>query len=201
MADSPTLAEFKRAAGSGIWDRAFAYCNGLSLYEMLRGLDSLSGDALLVMKRTAPSYAGRVAWERIAFAIAVVGEKKIGAFPGISAADRAEAQTYLTQKKNTPAAPGSVDEAGRLVKDGLISGRIQDPKRELGAAMSGTGNLFVAKEIVLLLAALIRGGNTINHSPAGTVAWFNGDGRDHIHLQVERRDKPKEVYAAARYLP
>jgi hypothetical protein len=38
----------------------------------------------------------------------------------------------------------------------------------------------------------------INHSPAGKVAWFNGDARDHIHLRVERRDKPKEVYAAAR---
>lgn len=109
MADSQTLVEFKRAAGSGSWERAFSYCNGLSLYEMLRGLDSLSGEALLVMKRTAPSYVGRVGWERIAFAIAVVGEKKIGTFPGISAADRTEAQSFVTQKKNTLAASGSVD--------------------------------------------------------------------------------------------
>ncbi|HET7542020.1 MAG TPA: hypothetical protein VFK05_19240 [Polyangiaceae bacterium] len=333
MADSQTLTDFKRTAASGNWDEAFSYCNGLSLYEMLRGLDSLSGEDLLTMKRNVHSYAGRLGWERISFAIAVVGEKNIGEFPGITAGDRSEAQAFLKQKKSTVVAPGSVEEAGRAVKEGLAAGLIQDPKQELVAALSGNGKLFVAQEIVLLLAALVRGRNTvklisllrpnngphgipiseseylsqavdigyfnglidvhttpdnqsyadpnapfrthtavlgvlsrlprlsglswgigspratfrqlgpdcpeslrlylpdpdkgvkgisslkeqfsyngktiavrseiqtaINHSPAGGVAWFNGDGRDHIHVQVERRNKSKEVYAAARYL-
>lgn len=337
MADSQTLTDFKRAAAGGNWDQAFTSCNGLSLYEMLRGLDSLSTEALLTMKRNAPSYAGRLGWERISFAIAVVGEKNIGTFPGITAAQRAEAQSFLNEKKNLVVAAGSVEEAGREVKEGLAAGLIQDQKRELVAALSGTGKLFVSKEIVLLLAALIRDRNTIrlisllrpnrggphgipiseteylsqavdigyfnglidvhttpdnqsyadpnapfrthtavlgvlsrlprlpglswgigspratnqqegddcpeplrlylpkpdkgnakgisslkeqfsyngktiavrseiqaavNRSPAGGggVAWFNGDGRDHIHVQVERKAKSKEVYAAARYL-
>ena len=334
MADSQTLVEFKRLAGIGSWDQAFSYCNGLSLAEMLRGLDSLSGEGLLTMKRTAPTYAGRLGWERIAFAITVVAEGRIGTYPGFSAIDGSTAQTFLTQKKNSPAPVGSVAEAGRIVKEALAAGSIKDPKNELAPAMSGTGKLFVSNEIILLLAALARGGNTvklisllrpgngphgitigegeylsqavdigyfnglidvhtnsdnqsyadpnapfrthtavigvlsrlprlsgltwgvgspratymqngpdapeslrlylpdpskgakgvtslketftyggksiavrseiqmaITHSPAGKVAWFNGDGRDHIHLQVERRDKPKEVYAAARYRP
>jgi hypothetical protein len=334
MADSQTLTDFRRAAVSGDWDQAFTYCNGLSLYEMLRGLDSLTGEELLTMKRNAPSYAGRLGWERIAFAIAVVGENSIGSFPGITAADRTEAQNFLNQKKKVVVVPDSIEQAGREVKEGLTAGLIQDPKQELVAALSGTGKLFVANEIVVLLAALIRGRNTIklisllrpnngphgipisdteylsqavdigyfnglidvhttpdnesyadpnapfrthtavlgvlsrlprltglswgigspratnrqlgpdcseslrlylpdpdkggakgisslkeqftyngktiavrseiqtaiNHSPAGRVAWFNGDGRDHIHVQVERRNKAKEVYAAARYL-
>jgi hypothetical protein len=87
MADSQSLIEFKRLAGIGSWDQAFSYCNGLSLTEMLRGLDSLSGEGLLTMKRNAPSYAGRLGWERIAFAITVVAEGKVGTFPGMSVID------------------------------------------------------------------------------------------------------------------
>lgn len=335
MADSQILTDFKRAAAGASWDQAFSCCNGLSMYEMLRGLDYLNGDALLYMKRNVRNYAGRLGWERIAFAIAVVGERAIGTFPGIVATDRSDAQTFLTQKKSSPASAGSVAEAGRVVSEGLAAGLIQDPKRELGGALSGSGKLFISKEIVLLLAALISGRNTIklvslirprggphgipisdtdylsqavdigyfnslidvhttadnqsyadpnapfrthtavlgvlsrlphlsglswgigapratnmqlgpdcpeglrlylpdpdrstvkgipslkeqfsyngkqiavrseiqtavNRSPAGGVAWFNGDGRDHIHVQVERRNKPMEIYAAARYWP
>jgi hypothetical protein len=335
MADSQTLTEFKRLAGIGSWDQAFTYCNGLSMYEMLRGLAAISGEGLLIMKRTAPSYAGRLGWERIAFAIGVVGEGKIGTFPGMGTSDKTDAQNFLNQKKSAPASAGSVADAGRAVKAGLASGTLQDPKRELAAALTGSGPLYVSNEIILLLASLIQGGNTvklisllrpnngphgipisdteylsqavdigyfnglinvqtssdnksyvdpeapfrthtavlgvlsrlprlsgltfgigapratnmqggpdcdeslrlylgnpdkgaakgipslkeqfsykgktltvrseiqtaINHSPAGRVAWFNGDGRDHIHVQVERRGQPKEVYAAARYKP
>ncbi|MEO6598861.1 MAG: hypothetical protein ABIQ16_03250 [Polyangiaceae bacterium] len=335
MADSQTLADFKRSAASASWDQAFSYCNGLSMHEMLRGLGSLSGDALLYMKRNVRNYAGRLGWERIAFAIAVVGERSIGTFPGIAASDRTDAHTFLSQKKDAPVSSGSVADAGRAVSEGLATGLIQDPKRELAGALSGSGKLFISKEIVLLLAALISGRNTvklisllrprggphgipisdteylsqavdigyfnglidvhttadnqsyadpnapfrthtavlgvlarlprlsglswgigcpratnmqlgpdcpeslrlylpdpdksnirgisslkeqftyngkqiavrseiqtaINSSPAGRVAWFNGDGRDHIHVQVERRSKPMETYAAARYRP
>jgi len=41
----------------------------------------------------------------------------------------------------------------------------------------------------------------IARSPAARVAWFNGDGIDHIHVQVERRDAPKDVYRAAIFKP
>jgi hypothetical protein len=38
-------------------------------------------------------------------------------------------------------------------------------------------------------------------SPAGKTAWVNGDGMDHIHLQVERKNKPDQVYRDAAWRP
>jgi hypothetical protein len=68
---------FDAAARRSEWDRAFGHLNILSMYEMLRALDSLPPDILRGLHQNAYRYFGKVGVLRIEWAYVVVVEHRI----------------------------------------------------------------------------------------------------------------------------
>jgi hypothetical protein len=80
---SQVLEDFKRFALAKDWANAVRYCNGLNMYEMLRGLDDLPRSLLDDMRAQLALFTGMYFIERINYAIDVVQLRKLPAIaPG-----------------------------------------------------------------------------------------------------------------------
>jgi hypothetical protein len=76
---SKTLEIFKSAALATNWPTAIMYSNGLNMYEMLRGLDSLPRNFLNNLQAQLGNFVNRYNTERINYAIEVVKNYKLPA--------------------------------------------------------------------------------------------------------------------------
>lgn len=120
---SETLERFKKSAQDRSWKEAYDLCNGLNMFEMLRGLNSLGvplmNDMLAQMQRlTVP---GGPNMARIKFAIDVVGLKRLPAtVPGdLQATNQVQdALDFLAECKLTG---GGIDQKLLDRTDALVS--------------------------------------------------------------------------------
>lgn len=74
---SETLENFKSAALAANWPTAIMYCNGLNMYEMLRGLNSLPPVSMTNLQAQLGIFTGKYNIERINYAIEVVKNRKL----------------------------------------------------------------------------------------------------------------------------
>lgn len=76
---SQTLDNFKTAALAKNWSTAVPTCNGLNMYEMLRGLDSLPRNLLEDLRAQLVIFVPGLSAERINYAIDVVKNRRLPA--------------------------------------------------------------------------------------------------------------------------
>lgn len=76
---SQTLDNFKTAALAKNWQTAISNCNGLNMYEMLRGLDSLPRNMLEDLRAQLVIFVPGLSAERINYAIDVVKNRRLPA--------------------------------------------------------------------------------------------------------------------------
>lgn len=101
---SALLEQFKEAVCRKDWKTAYRHCNGLNMYEMLRGLDSIDRSDLETLSKgiLAESESGATNTPRIAYAINVVLNRIL---PDIVPGDLretgqvADAENFLKEKK------------------------------------------------------------------------------------------------------
>jgi hypothetical protein len=100
---SQVLDDFKRAALIPDWPTAMRSCNGLSMYEMLRGLDSLPRNVLDDMRAQLVFYAGMYGVDRINYAMDVVKDRRL---PQVAPGDL-DSTGQVQDAKNFLASAGS----------------------------------------------------------------------------------------------
>lgn len=102
---SALLEQFKDAVRRKDWKTAYRHCNGLNMYEMLRGLDSIDRNDLETLSKGifAEYESGSTNTPRIAYAINVVMN---GVLPEIAPGDLAatgqvtDAKNFLAERKS-----------------------------------------------------------------------------------------------------
>jgi hypothetical protein len=162
---SEVLERFKEAARRKEWKAAYEYCNGLNMYEMLRGLDSL-GSALLNDMRAQMatlSVWGGPNMPRIKYAMDVVqlGKLPTDAVGDLKATGQVQdASNFLAAQK--PAAPSG--SASREVKADVMKavreGRVQGVTGQLTSVVNnghfndGKHTTILADAMYFALAAL-----------------------------------------------
>lgn len=119
------LEQFEQAVRRKDWKTAYKHCNGLNMYEMLRGLDSLSPNDLEKLRAglTVENKSGDTYTPRIAFAINVVMSGEIGFAPGDlkKSGQVKDAEDFLKEKEKKATRQGP-----RFGYDGQIPANYRD---------------------------------------------------------------------------
>jgi hypothetical protein len=119
---SQVLDNFLLAARGRNWRTAFLNCNGLNMYEMLRGISSLDVALQNEMRAQIPSFVGQVNTPRIEYAMNVVRDRRL---PVTAPGDLAmtgqvqDAQDYLDE-----VAPSSPKTMARALVTAMDQGRL-----------------------------------------------------------------------------
>jgi len=186
---SEVLERFKEAAQRKDWKAAYEYCNGLNMYEMLRGLDSLGPTLLNSMRAQMPIFAvwGGPNMPRIKYAMDVVQFRKLPAdVPGdLKATGQVQdAINFLAARK--PAAA---------------------PKKMLKVVLFWTtaaqGESLSTRLVQKAQDFLLRNGDrfTLHVRPERTVLPFQGDVLDKVETDQVRELAERAVHFGADRLP